>query len=97
MPEGEQHDFMARMDAGRGQIDAPRQALADFMKDMFDSRVEAIQNLGTGLLTNIQTGEGENPFFPRYWERGEEAMKAIYSNISKRPINSEYSTIYIKV
>jgi len=86
MPEGEAHEFMARMDKGLNQVDAPRQAIADFMKTSFDSRVQAIQELGTGLLTNIQTGEGENPFFPRYWEKGEEAQKTIYSNISKRPL-----------
>jgi hypothetical protein len=91
MPVGEQHDFMARMDSGKPQIDAPRQQIADFMKEMFDARVETIQQLGTGLLTDIRTGEGENPYFPRYWERADDAMRDISTAISKRPLDTRKS------
>jgi hypothetical protein len=94
LPKEQSWDFIFKMDkVGPAGIEDPTQrAIGSFMKDMFDSRVRTIQELGTGILDHINAGaEGnENFYFPPYWNKpAEEVQRAININVSKRPIEGQ--------
>jgi hypothetical protein len=94
LPKEDAWDFMFRKDNNAPQEDSVRQAISDFTGEMFDSRIRAVQDLGIGIFDGLAVGpEGSeganNPFFPRYWEKPEEAVPAIINAISKRPLDGQ--------
>lgn len=71
-------DFMQRMDTGKFQQIPEFQTIADAVKIMFNNKVRAIQELGTGALEQAR----EN-YFPHIWKQGKgnEVLQAL----SRRP------------
>ena len=94
LPKEDAWDFMFRKDNGVAQTDATKQAIADFAGEMFDARVRALQALDIGVFDGLAVGpegtKGENnPFFPRYWQKSDEALATIHANLARRPLEGQ--------
>lgn len=74
-------DFIDRMETGRQQETPELEAMAQSMRDILDSRVREIQQLGTGKLQHYI-----EDYFPHIWKDPEKAASVFQSAAAKRPL-----------
>jgi hypothetical protein len=79
-PAHENFDFIDRVEHGRDQATPELQQFADLVREILDTRREAVQALGTGKLQNFI----EN-YFPHLWKDPKAAAQA-FANAGKRPL-----------
>jgi ddrB-like ParB superfamily domain len=84
-PADDNFAFVDRVEKGEDQPTPELQQFADIMRDILDSRRQAIQALGTGKLQNFI----EN-YFPHVWKNPEQAKQA-FENWGKRPLEGSKS------
>lgn len=73
-------DFIDKMEHGQPQPTPELNQIATQLRDLFDSKRNEIQALGTGKLKNFI----EN-YFPHIWDQGEKQVSKAAQVMSKRP------------
>jgi hypothetical protein len=85
LPVADRDSFVDAMESGSAQPSPDLQPVADTIREMLDSRLRDVQNLGTGKLDKFV----EN-YFPHQWKDPKKAQQ-IFLNESRRPLQGSKS------